>query len=127
MTPTICNSTSTSLIATSEKNLQISNKIVIEERVASSYEACYWIIAAEDNKFRDDTSAYIELKLESLSNAVAYIYDGTDRGNATAFIEKNATAVLGAPFRAPISAKLILVTYTVPGPNVLSGSISFSY
>ena len=98
---------------------------MIEERDATDYEACYWTIAVEDDKYRDDTSAYIELRLESLDNAIAYIYDGTDRSNATAFIENNGTAVLGAPLRAPLSAKLIVVAYTAP--NGVAGSISFRY
>lgn len=79
----------------------------------------------EDEKYRDDTGAYIELYLETLDNAEAYIYDGTGRNNATVFIENNSTAPLGAPFRAPISSKLILVVTTAP--NGMAGSASFSY
>lgn len=89
------------------------------------YEACHWIISVEDYKYRDDTGAYIELQIEKLENAVAYIYHGTDRHNATTFIENNQTAVYGAPFRIPISTKLIVVMYTIP--NGLSGSGHFSY
>lgn len=55
----------------------------------TDYEACYWIISVEENKYRDDTDAYIELRFETLDNAEAYIYDGTGRNNATAFIENN--------------------------------------
>ena len=79
----------------------------------------------EDNKYYDDTDAYIELKLETLENAIAYIYDGTGRDNATAFIELNDTAPLGAPYRADISSKIILVVATAPGG--VAGSFSFSY
>lgn len=65
------------------------------------------------------------MRLESLTNAIAYIYDGTGRDNATAVIEANNTAVLGGPIRVPISSKLMLVAYT--SPYAMAGSISFSY
>ena len=98
---------------------------MIEERDAIEYEACHWIISVEDNKYRDDTNAYIELRFETLDNAVAYIYDGTSRSNATEFIELNQTAPLGAPFRSPISTKLIVVAHTTP--NGMAGNVAFSY
>ena len=56
----------------------------------------------------------------------AYVYDGTGRDNATAFIENNQTAVLGAPFKAPISATLIVVLETAAGGRDL-GEGAFSY
>ena len=62
---------------------------MLERRDVTDYEACYWIISVEENKYRDDTDAYIELRFETLDNAEAYIYDGTGRNNATAFIENN--------------------------------------
>lgn len=98
---------------------------MIEERESVDYEACHYFINVEDEKYRDDTGAYIELYLETLDNAVAYIYDGTGRDNATSFIENNNTAPLGAPFRASISKKLILVVTTAP--NGMAGSVSFTY
>ena len=98
---------------------------MIKERIAEDYEACHWIISVEPNKYRDDTNAYIELRFETLDNAVAYIYDGTGRNNATAFIENNQTAPLGAPFRALISSSLIVVTET--SPNGFAGKVAFSY
>ena len=62
---------------------------MIAERDAVDYEACHWIISVDENKYRDDTDAYIELRFETLDSAVAYIYDGSGRDNATAFIENN--------------------------------------
>ena len=50
------------------------------------YEACYWTIAVEENKYRDDTEAYIEFSIELFENAEVYIYDGSGRDNATEFI-----------------------------------------
>lgn len=125
MTPQICNSTSSSLTPTGSKAYFYANNFVIKERASAEYEACLWRIEVEENKYRDDTGAYIEIQLEYLDKAIAYIYDGTDRGNATTVIEANSTAVLGAPFRVPISTKLMLVALTEPFGN--AGSISFSY
>ena len=113
------------LVPTSEKAYFYADHFVIAKRLASDYEACLWRIEVEDEKYRDDTGAYIELRLESLDNAIAYLYDGTSRSNATTVIEGNNTAVLGAPIRVPISSKLMLVAYTEP--NGIAGSISFSY
>ena len=59
---------------------------MIEERDSEAYEACYWRIAVEEDKYRDDTDAYIELSLELYDNAEVYIYDGSGRDNATQFI-----------------------------------------
>ena len=59
---------------------------MIEERDSDAYEACYWRIAVEEDKYRDDTDAYIELSLEIYENAEVYIYDGSGRDNATQFI-----------------------------------------
>ena len=59
---------------------------MIEERIAGAYEACYWSIAVDEYKYRDDTDAYIEISLETFDSAEVYIYDGTGRYNATEFI-----------------------------------------
>ena len=56
---------------------------------------------------------------------MAYIYDGTSRFNATTYVENNQTAAVGAPYRAPISSKLIVVIMTAPKGN--AGSARFSY
>ena len=82
---------------------------MIDDRVATDYEACHYIVSVEEDKYRDDTGAYIELTLIELYHADAYIYLGTGLNNATAFIESNETAVLGAPFKVPISSTLIVV------------------
>ena len=87
------------------------------------YEACHWIVSADTDLYRDDTDAYIELRFEKLENAQAFIYQGSDRHNVTAFIEANQTASLGAPFRVPISTKLIVVAHTL----VDAGNVAFSY
>ena len=98
---------------------------MIAERDSTDYEACHWIISVEENKYRDDTNAYIELRFETMENAEVYLYAGTGRGNATVFIEHNQTASLGAPFRAPISSKLIVVASTTA--NSITGNVAFSY
>ena len=56
-----------------------------------------------------------------------FIYDGSGRSNATTFIEGNSTATKGAPFRAPISSKLIVVAATIPNSSGASGTLTFSY
>ena len=99
--------------------------MVLGERDATDYEACYWILSVEDDKYRDDTGAYIEVVFDKLDKADAYIYEGTDRRNFTHFIESNETAIAGVPYRAPISDKLIIVMTT--SPNGISGSGSFTY
>ena len=83
------------------------------------------MISVEDNKYRDDSEAYLELHITSLAKANAYIYEGTDRKNVTAFIEGNSTAVVGVPYRIPISAKFILVMTTEP--NGQTSSTTFTY
>ena len=125
MTPPFCNSTSNVIDVDTDRKVKYANDIVIEKRDSVDYEACHWIIGVEDDKYRDDTDGYFELKIESLVNAEAYIYDGTSQTNATTFIDNNATVVPGIPYRVPISTKLVLVMMTVP--NGLAGSGSFSY
>ena len=66
------------------------------------------------------------MRFETLENAVAHIYLGTDRTNTTSFIEGDQTAPLGAPFRAPISTSLIVVTETTPFSDT-AGKVAFSY
>ena len=61
-------------------------------------------MGVEDYRYRDDTDAYIEVGFELLDNAEVYIFDGTGRNNVTEFIQANSTAVVGAPYRAPISS-----------------------
>ena len=63
----------------------------------------------EDDTYRDDTGAYIELFFEQLDNTQAYVYQGQDRANFTEFIQGNSTAVVGVPYRVGISEKLIVV------------------
>ena len=124
--PAVCNATSYELTATEEKNYHYADKILIEERSAADYEACHWIISVDTDLYRDDTSAFIEMRFETLENAVAHIYLGTDRSNATTFIEGDQEAPLGAPFRAPISSPLIVVTETTPYSDT-AGKVAFSY
>ena len=79
----------------------------------------------ENNKYRDDTGAYLELFFDKLDKSVAYIYEGSDRQNFTNFIELNATVVPGVPYRAPISSKLIVVMTTEADSLGASGSFSY--
>ena len=55
MTPAICNSESNELIATKEAQRQVTTNMLIESRVATTYEACHWVISVPDYKYRDDT------------------------------------------------------------------------
>lgn len=126
MTPEICGTTTYDLKATPDKNVLQASKIVIQERVSAEYEACHWIISVEDYTYRDDTNAYIELRFETIDNADVYLYTGTGRNNATTYIENNSTAQLGAPFRAPISSKLIVVASTSAN-SINAGNVAFTY
>ena len=74
MTPTVCGSESYELNADIAEQTLTADKMVIEERNQVKYEACHWIIGVEDNKYRDDTDAYIELMINSVEGADAYIY-----------------------------------------------------
>mmetsp|Transcript_10642 Transcript_10642/g.13170 ORF Transcript_10642/g.13170 Transcript_10642/m.13170 type:complete len:189 (+) Transcript_10642:326-892(+) len=125
MSSATCNTQDNRLVASTEPQQHVAKKMVIEERQVLTYEACYWIVGVEDNKYRDDTGAYIELRIEELNQANAYIYEGTSRENVTAFIEGNATAYAGVPYRAPISAKLIVVMTTVPNGSTSSTVIGY--
>ena len=126
-TATVCNQTETGQALQADLSLQYTyaSKFVIMERDAEEYEACYWTIAVEKEKYRNDTKAYIEINFEVFDNAEVHIYDGSGRTNATLFIEANATVARGAPYRAPISSQFIIVATTVPNGN--AGSLSFSY
>ena len=54
-----------------------------------------------------------------------YLYEGTDRHNATAVIEGNQTAVAGAPYNIPVGSKYIIVFMT--DKDGFSGSGGFSW
>ena len=125
MTEAVCNTTSYDLTVETTRSVQIANNFVIDERDAEHYEACHWSVSVEKEKYRDDTEAYIEVVIESLDNAIAFIYEGSDRHNVTAFIQANFTAVLGVPYRAPISANLIVVMMTEANGGAGSGSFSY--
>lgn len=66
MKPSVCNSKSNSLVADSSLKVQEASKMVIEERVTTTYEACHWIISVDENKYRNDTGAYIELYIMNM-------------------------------------------------------------
>ena len=53
--------------------------------------------------------AILEITVNYLNSSNLFIYEGTDRHNASDFIEGNSTAVAGAPYRIPASSNLILV------------------
>ena len=125
MTPQICNSDSVDLTVDTFSQKQVAENMVLAQREDTDYEACYWILSVEEDKYRDDTGAYIEVFFDKLDKAEAFIYEGTDRRNFTHFIENNDTAIAGVPYRAPISDKLIIVMYTSSGG--ISGSGSFTY
>lgn len=54
------------------------------------------------------------------------VFSGTDRRNATAAIQGNATAVLGAPIRVPTSSGGAIVVVYTDAPAV-AGSVEFSH
>lgn len=121
MTPEVCGSTSHDLVASSALQSQVSDNLVLQGRSGSSFEACYWKITPEANTFT--TSAYIDIYLDAISNANFYVYKGTDRRNASAVIEGNVTAVVGAPYRVNVGDGAIVVLQATSA----SGSGSFSY
>ena len=67
MTPEVCSSTSFDLVADQTYKVHTADNMVIERRESDKYEACHWVIGVEDNKYRDDTEAYIELRIESMT------------------------------------------------------------
>ena len=107
MTDQICNRTSASLVATSEAQSFEANNIVIEERDYELFESCHYTIEVPEYTYKD--GAMLEIRVNSLNSSNLFIYEGTDRHNATTFVEGNGTAVLGAPYRLPASSKAILV------------------
>jgi len=123
MTAAVCGSESLELSATADKKVQVSDSLVLASRDSNLYESCAWLIKPPADTFRD--GAYINIWVTSLTKANFYIYEGTDRHNATAVISLNATAVLGAPYRVPASSGVIVVMQTIG--SQLSGSGQFSY
>ena len=67
----------------------------------------------------------LEITVNYLNSSNLFIYEGTDRHNASVFIEGNATAVAGAPYRIPASSNVILVMQTVAGGGAGAGSFSY--
>ena len=97
--------------------------LTLRNRYFSIFEACYWTISTPDYEYQTD--GYVELQLLRADTADIYIYTGSDRRNFTSFIENNEKAILGAPFRVPISDKILIIAQTqYEGPV---GSVSFSY
>jgi len=86
----VCNTTSDfKLLADGELRNQSATNMVIERRAAMTYEACHWVVTVEENIYRDDTDAYVEIMIEKKERAIAYIYEGSSLKNVTAFIENN--------------------------------------
>lgn len=81
MTAIQCNSQSHSLQANAAVQTQIDASLNLSSRNAPLYEACYWIINAIPNTFRDTAMIYIWAN--QLTNANMYIYAGSDRQNVT--------------------------------------------
>ena len=123
MTDEICNRTSESLIATTEAQTFEANQIVVEERDYELYESCHYTIEVPEYTYMD--GAILEITVNSLNSSSLYIYEGTDRHNASALVEANATAVVGAPYHLPASSKAVLVMQTIPGGGTGSGSFSY--
>lgn len=113
MTNEVCNRTSETLIATTELQTLEANNIVLAERVYtevgenSVYESCHYIIEVPEHMYFDD--GYFELTVNSLDKTNLFIYEGSDRHNATDYIEGNVTAVPGAPYRLSITSKIVVV------------------
>ena len=84
--------------------------MVLEKRQQSLYEACYWVISAPDYTFRSD--AKLEITVDKAFQGDIYLYEGTDRHNATTVIESNSTVGVGAPLYLPVSSKAIIVIQT---------------
>jgi hypothetical protein len=51
----------------------------------------------------------INIWVTSLNKANLYIYSGPSRNNATAVIEINQTAAIGAPYKVSVTAGAIVV------------------
>lgn len=113
MTPKQCNSTSHLMFATPTETMQTALSAVIKRRDDEQYEACYWQIKAPDFKYLDSAKLY--LQVQRVQKGSVYLYSGTDRHNATAVIENNATAVPGAPYLIPVSDSMIVVFVTEGG------------
>lgn len=107
MTATACNSESHNLVATSAVTTQTTSNLNLASRNAAVYESCYWQISAQPDTFRDTATLNIWVTL--LNKADLYIYSGPDRHNATAVIEQNKTAAIGAPYRVSVTAGAIVV------------------
>ena len=96
---------------------------MLEERNHTVYESCHYTIEVPEYTFMD--GAMLEITVNYLNSSNMYIYEGTDRHNASTFIEGNGTAAMGAPYRIPASSKAILVLQTVGGGGAGAGSFSY--
>ena len=123
MTATACNSASHNLVATSAITTQTNSNLNLASRNSPVYESCYWQISAQPDTFRD--TAMINIWVTSLNKAGLYIYSGPDRKNATAVIELNQTASIGAPYKVSVTAGAIVVLQVQSGLSQGSGSFSY--
>ena len=76
-------------------------------------EACYWVINAQSDTYRDSSWLYIYLDRATTANM--YVYAGTDRRNASLLVQSNGTLPFGAPIRVPISSGAIVVLQVANG------------
>lgn len=68
-------------------------------------------------------TAYIEVYLEVLTNAVPRLHTGNDRSNLTSTTLDDDPAYVGAPVTALVDDGIILISYV----NTLGGSVQLSY
>lgn len=70
-------------------------------------ESCYYLITADSTKWKDDSMIYIYMDVSTFASM--YVYEGTDRRNATTLVQSDQSHPVGAPIRVPISSGAIIV------------------
>jgi hypothetical protein len=64
-----------------KEQISLTDNGVLENRNATSYEACHWIIKPQPYQWKTDSKIY--LWIDSVERADFYVFVGTDRQNAT--------------------------------------------
>merc|ERR1740139_1340864 len=128
ITPVQCNSTTHSLTATDNLQLKTARKMVIQPRLVTIYEACYWIITAPESS--DDSM--IDVWVNKTNRGEFWIYAGKDRHNVTAVTMGNNTAQeRDEPYRVPAKLGVVVVFMTektlTSSSSTYGGSGAFSY
>ena len=90
---------------------------------ATYTEACYWLITAEQNQWREDS--HIWVYFDESVNADLYVYAGNSRSNWTDANEGGVKVTIGAPVRVRSDEGVIVVMKSDGTQQTANGIFSY--